>query len=354
MAWVSLIGALAGAGATAYGASKNNVDTPSGYEQAQAAIQVNNPDYNSYFGNSRLRKDEGLSDKRYDDTYSIDVNLSPEMKALADQLQARAGASRGSYSSGGTPQGFMDQFESKLGYAPSVASYERPELAFDYGDGPAQVGSEFLNGVEGMSDRGALEWARSNTNLSGPAYDYVDSLLDSRGDPESDFYVSGSYNPRFSNLGEERQAYLDEFLNTINPYVGEQPNLPFTPNLEGYTNQEAYDWMVSHTGWEPVDGRNNKGFGKWLKNNPEISQGTGWAAGNAPDLEGVKGGLKFGPSVDALLKAIQEAQTPVPGQAGYVSTLPGEQTGEIWSAEPSDRNYDPQALNSLVTALGGA
>lgn len=244
MAWITAAGALGGAAIGAFGGSDKPKAAP--YKEAQAAFLTNNPDIRNPFGTQSVSVNDQGTKGREDDTYSLQQSLSPEMQALADMLLAKAGASRGSFSSGGMPQGFADEFKKRTGYGPAVASYDRPEFGFGAGDGPAQVDPELaaeyesaISLPEGATNQEALDFMRANGYLEVGGFDAKDAdwlqehFNTGAGDQNwqnwnDGFYLNGGLNEKNQGRVAEFMGIWDS-LDTSTPQASTPPPGNFDP-----------------------------------------------------------------------------------------------------------------------------
>ena len=355
--------AIAGTAASLYGAANNKVKTERPSRLAAMEIGINNPNQFTPFGSSRLVTDYGVDregkNRHDDDTYSIETNLSPEMQSLADALLSRAGASRGTFSSGGMPEGFQQEYASRLGYAPSVGSYERPEFAFDRGDGPAESIDEFQ--LAGATNQDALDWARKNSNIGTGAHDWLTEFFQDGYGDESDI-VRGSWNSDFSGLTDANRGYVRELQNSIEGLVPESEMLdPFTPDLSGMNNEEAARFIASSNGgW---DSDEKKFIDKFFAD----SRNSGFADDNSLVTSAWDGELpgRYKNKHEQMMLDIMSRIQPFsaqPAQVGSANFQQGMQRpggggfdeaagSQVWESELVN-NYDDGAYSSLLSALG--
>lgn len=129
MAIGTIVGALAGLGASAYGAKKQGdalektAEQNDPFLQARAAFQVNNVDQHTPFGSVDYRIDDmGTSDPA-DDQYSMNQTYSPQMQQMLDAMMGHAGRAPATFSSGAMPTGLQDKMADVYGSSVPMASY---------------------------------------------------------------------------------------------------------------------------------------------------------------------------------------------------------------------------------------
>lgn len=252
MGWAAAAGAAASALPAVLGDDGPKINP---WQQAQAGLVTQNPNIDSFWGGTNLIHDRGSINTgdniERDDTFTQRQSMSPQMQALSQALAGRAGASRGTFSSGGMPDHLKDRYAFSMynsglpqdqrtsfsergdmdlsGYMPAESSYERPEFAFGVGNGPAQIGDgqPAPQDFSGMNNAQAFEYAQREGRLSPEAINWINAAWDAEPTIRSgDAIVQGNFDPSQTDLTPTNQGYYREFINALTDLGVSQPPQP--------------------------------------------------------------------------------------------------------------------------------
>lgn len=240
MAWIPA--AIGAAGSVIGGMSSGGADEINPREQAEAQLRYGNPDQFTPFGSVRLIKDPGTRKDRHDDTFRQVTNLSPQMQALSQMLMERAGAGRGTFSSGGMQPALAGLYAANMrnrvfgddktahqllkegvdlsSYMPTTANYNRPQFGFQgsekaIGEAPASV---YKPPVDAMTNREALDWAMQNTDISPSSADWLGRFFQEAPQAaQSRGFAQGSFDPYdpSHNLADKNRDHIQALISEL-------------------------------------------------------------------------------------------------------------------------------------------
>ncbi len=278
--------AIVGGLGSYFGSKGDKVKAPDPYNLAEYQMTLNNPNLQNAFGGTRLIKDGGTNTQgegsKADNTYRVVQTQTPRMQALTDRLYELAGASRGTFTSGGAPQGLNDIYAGVLynratggdapvadlqrqgvnldAYRPSMPTYDRPQLGFG-GTGEASTEADIADGLTDMSNREAYEWAKVNTNLGQADMDFLDRLFrESDGFANRDSLLTGRWDPNASGLNEKNVRHVQALQNALNQFTG-APQNRYDANI---ANPQRNDWPGLSTDYPGGDAV------QWQPDTPEL------------------------------------------------------------------------------------
>ena len=312
------------------------------YEQMHAGMVAQNPDQNSFWGGSQTIRNDMGTDSAKDDTYTINQTMSPEMEALANELQARVGASRGTYSSGGMPEHLQKRY-AQTAWESQLNPQNRAQLAqaerMDYQNMAKSSGSYAGRGMGGNRLEGAgafnpsegfTDTGRQNMTQHMPNWRNGEGRLANYRPSMPTFE-----RPEFGFGSDGSAVTVDENAGGVNGINIDNP--------EDYTNAEALNFLRDNG--LLAEGNISTDDAVWLQK--MFAGGEGPAAGSAKAITATNDGAWIGKG-GLNAKNQQRIHEMQDLWQSYAYPNMGNQS----KSEPSSDKYNPDALNRLIREIG--